>query len=104
MHPRCATCRKPLSWRQRSDAVYCSPACRVAAYRLRTIAPKIRSMRRLTTQAPSWLGSDDDLCVVGWSADVECDVCGTTGPATISSIGSVTGRVRQNFCLGCCDV
>jgi hypothetical protein len=58
---------------------------------------------RLTTQAPSWLGSDDDLYVVEWSADVECDVCGTTGRSMLAAVDSATGGVRQVVCPGACN-
>jgi hypothetical protein len=56
---KCRYCGKSLSWRQRSDARYCSNKCRVAAYRAldtdpsKSVVSGLIAIRQASRQSPA---------------------------------------------------
>jgi hypothetical protein len=94
--PKCgySGCAEPLSWWQRSDAVYCSMTCRVAAHRerhsqsARPVLPDLLGsepvqypMRRMAQHTSfdviRWLGENSSFVLTSWSMPMECATCRT---------------------------
>jgi endogenous inhibitor of DNA gyrase (YacG/DUF329 family) len=86
---RCRYCSEPLSWHQRSDALYCSGKCRVADHRKRKADANAPPVKLKETNAPydywtvlsysspsrsRWL-ADAKFVTTFWSNFVTCAHC-----------------------------
>jgi hypothetical protein len=87
--PKChyAPCGKELSWRQRSDALYCSGKCRVASHRERhKEAVQLYTHKlgfdivwvaeRSSLAKAKWLAANFQFFETGWSKPFACVTCG----------------------------
>ena len=109
MHPyppdvagRCSRCNAPLHWSKRSDATYCSGACRQADYReRREPAARVRVVESVLGRSHPFVffSSDDDLFLTTWSKPVPCPQCDREVARTWT-VRRLTGEITD-LCDAC---